>query len=33
MGPSVRFVCMRALLRKIFEVPNPSRNRSGPAAS
>src|SRR5919108_953162 len=33
MGPSVRFVIARMLLRKIFEVPKPSRNRPGPAAS
>jgi hypothetical protein len=33
MGPSVFDVCARMLLRKIFEVPNPSMNRPGPAAS
>ncbi len=33
IGPSVLFVCIRALLRKIFDVPKPSRKRPGPAAS
>ena len=33
IGPRVLFVCARMLLRKIFEVPNPSRKRPGPAAS
>ena len=33
IGPRVFFVCIRALLRKIFDVPKPSRNRPGPAAS
>ncbi len=33
IGPSVFDVCERMLLRKIFDVPNPSRNRPGPAAS
>ena len=33
IGPSVFFVCARMLLRKIFDVPKPSRNRPGPAAS
>jgi hypothetical protein len=33
IGPSVFDVCKRVLLRKIFEVPNPRRNRPGPAAS
>jgi hypothetical protein len=33
MGPSVFFVELRVLLRKIFEVPKPSRKRSGPAVS
>jgi len=26
------FVCIPALLRKIFEVPKPTMNRPGPAA-
>src|SRR4051794_20650468 len=33
IGPSVRLPFRRALLRKIFDVPKPSRNRPGPAAS
>ena len=33
IGPSVFDVCARMLLRKIFDVPKPSRNRPGPAAS
>ena len=33
IGPSVFLVCALMLLRKIFEVPKPSRNRPGPAAS
>ena len=33
IGPSVFFVWPLMLLRKIFDVPKPSRNRSGPAAS
>ena len=33
IGPSVLFVCERMLLRKIFDVPKPSRNRPAPAAS
>ena len=33
IGPSVFEVCERMLLRKIFDVPKPSRKRSGPAAS
>jgi hypothetical protein len=33
IGPSVFFVCNRALFKKIFDVPKPSRNRPGPAAS
>jgi hypothetical protein len=33
IGPRVFFVWARMLLRKIFEVPNPSRKRPGPAAS
>src|SRR2546430_3292088 len=33
IGPSVFLLVIRALLRKIFEVPKPSRKRSGPAAS
>jgi hypothetical protein len=33
IGPSVFDVCERMLLRKIFDVPKPSRNRPGPAAS
>ena len=33
IGPSVFFVCICALLRKIFDVPKPRMNRPGPAAS
>jgi hypothetical protein len=33
IGPSVLFVCIWALLRKIFEVPKPRMKRPGPAAS
>ena len=33
IGPRVFFVCIRALFRKIFDVPKPSRKRPGPAAS
>ena len=33
IGPSVFFVEIPALFRKIFDVPNPRMNRSGPAAS
>ena len=29
IGPSVLFVCMRALLRKIFDVPKPRMKRPG----
>src|SRR6266540_294530 len=29
IGPSVFVVCIRALLRKIFEVPKPRMNRPG----
>jgi hypothetical protein len=33
IGPSVFFVCVFVLLRKIFDVPKPRMNRPGPAAS
>src|SRR3954471_519947 len=33
IGPSVFFVCIFVLFKKIFEVPNPTMKRSGPAAS
>src|SRR6266566_1096982 len=33
IGPRVRLPFSRALFRKIFDVPKPSRNRPGPAAS
>ena len=33
IGPSVFFVCVFVLLRKIFDVPKPRMKRPGPAAS